>query len=641
VSAIAVLWRTDGGEARPHAARMLQALQIYGTHRQAIWSDGPVALAHALHRLVPEDRFDHQPLQAAGGTAVLAADLRLDNRDALIAALGIPTPEAARLADSDLVARAWERWGEDCLPRLVGDFAFAVWDARAKRVFCARSALGRRPLFFHRGNGFFAVATMPKGLLALPDVPKQLDEDRLAVFLAALPAAGADNPFAGSSFYKGIERIPPGSCLSFDGRAVSVREHWSPEHIAPVRFARDEDYVEQARVLFEQAVSSCLRATGPIGSNLSAGLDSSSVTVTAAELLAQRGERLTAFTAVPRAGEAEAILADRLADEGPGAAKIAAPHANVEHVRVPYPLISPLDPVARNLFAYDEPVRNVCNLAWIDEIGARARERHIAVMLEAPLGNATLSFDGFERLHELLAGGRLPSWLYEAAQFLRRRPLRQLIAHSLSGRDRNDLLRGVGKWWTRLDLRSPLAADSRAAMDERKAERLRGWSDERLNRGNRVRIIVYADPGTLVTGMLARHGFELRDPTGDRRFLEFCLALPLEQFYRDGQERRLVRRLMRGRLPDEILFSRLRGVQGVGWFRNMQLARGELREEIAAMSQSKLGSRLLDIPALERLLDDMPTEGGPKDLSYVAAYRHKVLLGAAAARFIRHVEGGN
>jgi asparagine synthase (glutamine-hydrolysing) len=422
---------------------------------------------------------------------------------------------------------------------------------------------------------------------------------------------------------------------------VSIRAHWSPEDVAPVYLPRDEDYVEQARALFEQAVSSTLRATGPIGSNLSAGLDSSSVTVTAAQLLAARGERLTAFTSVPRPGEGEAILADRLADEGPGAAKVVAPHANVEHVRVPYPLISPLDPVARNLFAYDEPVRNVCNLAWIDEIGARARERRIAVMLEAPMGNATLSFDGFERLHALLAGGRLPTWTYEAAQFLRRHRARLLVAYSLSGRNRRDVLGSIGKWWTRLDLRTPLRAEGRAAMDERKAGRLRAWSDERLNRGNRVRMAVYADPGTLVVGMLARHGFELRDPTSDRRFMEFCLGLPLEQFFRDGQEKRLVRRMMRGRLPDEILFSKLRGVQGVGWFRNMQLARGELREEIAAMRNSALGSRLLDLPALERLIDEMPQDGPPKDLSYVAAYRHKILLGAAAARFIRHVEGGN
>ena len=646
MTAIALLWCLDGRDSREPMERMLGALKPHGNQDQALWSDGPVSLGRALYRTTPEDRFDRQPLSMCGGTTVLVADIRIDNRNELASDLGLPANDAQRMADSEILGHAWERWGEECVHHLLGDFAFVVWDRRRQQIFCARDALGQRPLFYHRGRNVFAVASMPKGLLALPDVPRRLDEDMVGASLMSLPVAGSDNPFAGRSFYKEIERIPPASVLTLSaGKSAQVRSYWYPEKVQPIRLARDSDYVEQAGRLLEASVSARLRAVGTVGSHLSAGLDSSTVTVTAARLLQPRSERLIAFTAVPRPGEAVTIKSGLIADEGPGAADVARPFANIEHILVQYPLVSPLEPVERCLFAFDEPMRNPCNLAWMDEIGRRAAERHVAVMLHAPMGNATLGFEGHERFHELFAQGRFLRWFDELVRYSRSGPqpwrrARLQLSNTMPGRLQRVVQRAAGLWWARPEAVSALSGDIYDKLDERRNAGLRQWSDARLDRGNRLRRLVFADPGTFVAGTIARHGFELRDPMADRRLVEFCLAIPLDQFYRGGEDRHLVRRLMRGVLPPEVLHGCRKGLQGVGWLRNLQFGREAVLAELVSMRHSPARSRLLDLNMLEKLANSIPS-GAPSSVADVADYRHKLLRSVAMARFIRYVEGGN
>jgi asparagine synthase (glutamine-hydrolysing) len=648
VTAICLFWHQDrSGDARAAAGRMLEALRPHGRHHQALWSDGRVALGRALYRTLPEDSYDRQPVRAAGGTVTIVADLRLDNREELAGLLQLSPAEVAAMADSTFLARAWERWGEDCVAKLLGDFAFIAWDAREQRIFCARDGLGRRPLFYHRGQDFIAIASMPKGLLALPDVPAEIDEQTLGGFLASLPETGAGNPFGARSFYRGIERLAPGCSLVASRLETNIRRHWSAQDAAPVRYKRDEDYVERARELIDQAVRVRLRSAGKIGSHLSGGLDSSTVAVTAARLLGLRNERLTAFTAVPRHSTDFKAPPGAIADEGPVAADAVRRFANVDHVLVPYPHAPILAPFLRNLFANDAPTRNLCNLAWADQIDSQARERDIRVMLHAPLGNATISYSGLERFNQMLSRGRILQWMTEVILMSRkqRRPWRQIARHvllALPHRLRHDVRIALGIRGVRLAQHSPLAPEfiREHGLDERRSDGLRPWSDRRIEQGWRVRMIDFVDPGTIVAGAIASGGYELRDPTSDRRLVEFCLGLPLEQFYRKGEERLLVRRVMREELPGTILDTGKRGLQGVGWLDNAQLSQSEILSEIQAMRNSSLGSRMLALDTLEHLARTIPGDAAGQP-SIVTDYRVKLLRGLAAARFIRHVEGRN
>jgi len=344
MSVIAGLWCRDGQpDAAEGCARMLAAQEIYAHDGRAQWADGPVALGRGLSKLLPEDAFDRQPLIGGGGKFVLVADLRLDNRDELTAALNISAERARTLCDAAVLLAAFERWDNDCYDHLVGDYAFALWDASGRRLVLARSPMGQRPLHYHWGKGFFAFASMPKGLHALPKIPYAPDEERFAEFIAMLPDAGT------RSYFAGIERVPPAHFALVTGLGISLHRHWQPQRRTVLLRSADE-YVEAMRHHLDQAVRCRLRGTDDVGATLSAGLDSSAVATTAARLLQPSGRKVIAFTAVPREGYDGPTPARRIGDEGPLAAMTAAMHPNIEHMLVRSDRHTPFDDLDRSFF---------------------------------------------------------------------------------------------------------------------------------------------------------------------------------------------------------------------------------------------------------------------------------------------------
>jgi asparagine synthase (glutamine-hydrolysing) len=279
MTALAGLWRFDGRpDAADGCARMLAAQELYGLHAGAQWSEGGgVALGRRLMRVLPEDAFDRQPLIGGDGRHVLIADIRLDNRDELIETLQIATAQASSLCDAAILLAAIERWDESCLEHLVGDYAFALWDGPRQRLLLARDPLGQRPLHYHRGNGFFAFASMPKGLHALPELPYALNEERIAEFLVLMPEAGTQ------SFFHGIERVEPGHVVTVTPSSLAARRHWQPSRRRIV-LRRPEDYSEALRDLLDEAVRCRLRGAKDVGAHLSGGFDSAAVASTAARL---------------------------------------------------------------------------------------------------------------------------------------------------------------------------------------------------------------------------------------------------------------------------------------------------------------------------------------------------------------------
>ena len=629
MTAIAGVWSFKGSASSAEPlSRMLRALSIYGPDSTTQYSDGPIAIGRCLLGLLPEDRFDCQPLSSQGITA-LVADIRLDNRQELIGDLGIPN--GAEIADSAILLEAWRKWGKGCLSRLLGAFAFAVWNAHERELFVARDPMGERPLYYFSSPEMFAFASMPKGLHVLPQVGAEVDEDYVAHYLAlaAIPAE--------QTIFRRIVRLPSGCALTVSPGKTEVRRHWSMEAVPPLALASDEDYLELFREHFDSAVRARLRTTGGIAAQLSGGLDSASVAATAARLLGAEGRDLVAYTAVPRSGFDARESADHFEDEGPAAAAVAALYPNMRHVPVDSSGVTFLDILDHNEFLYDHPCYGPSNEVWENAIMARAQAGGATVLLNGNCGNSTFSYYGTPALSEWLRHGRWSTLARVAWQLRRTRSIsfksivRSALWPSLPFwfRSRTDPhMRGFSLDYCvlRPEIIRALDLQRRALRD--------------LNtlapggRGQLTNLLTLGDVSE--TNIAPQGGWRLdfRDPTFDRRVVEFCLAVPLEQFLHGGQLRSLGRRAMEGRLPPSTLTRTKRGRQSADWYVSLCSLEREMLAEVALLEASPLASRMLDLPRMRQLIGSFPSGGF--DQSRVQGPYHAALTrGFSVGRFLR------
>lgn len=633
-------WRGKGGQ-RAALARMLGAQAIYGPHGQAEWAGGEVALGRRLYRTLPEDAYDRGPVLSADGTRCLVADVRLDNRDELERDLGLVPETTARMSDATLLMRALDRWDEKAVDRLVGDWAFALWDARADSILLGRDPLGERPLHYHLGDGFVAFASMPKGLHPLPDVPRSPDPAAAADFLAFLPEA------AGRSFWTGIKAVPPGHLVTLTRNGAKPRRWWDPPR-RTLRLGRPRAYEEALLETLDRAVADRLRgAGGQVGAHLSAGLDSAAVATSAAVQLAREDGRVLAFTAAPRDGYDGPVPPGSVGDESALAKLTAAGHPNVEHVEIRGDRRSPLTDLDRYFFLYERPLLNPCNGVWNTAINEAARARGVSVMLVGQMGNMSLSYAGTEHLPALLGRGRLLGAGVLAARLLAggMRPhsvAAQALGPFLPPRLWEALLRLGGRSGGGLSERSALHGGARAAARERaRAMRFdlshRPWRD---GHAMRLDVLGRVDRGAYNKGTLGGWGVDTRDPTADRRLIELCLSIPEEEFARGGKPRSLARRALAGRVPAAVLGERRRGYQGADWHEGLCAAREDLAAEIAHIGRCGPAAEVIDLPRVEALTTNWP-RGGWADESVIARYRGVLLRAVSAGHFLRRAAGTN
>jgi asparagine synthase (glutamine-hydrolysing) len=629
VSAIAGVWSFDGEVPVSTACQtMLQQLKLYGPDDTAQYTGSSIALGRCLLRLLPEDRFDEQPLSAAGVTA-LVADIRLDNRRELGLELGLSSQQTAVMADSAILLAAWERWREQCVEHLSGAFSFAVWNQKEQYLFLARDHTGERPLVYASTANCFAFASMPKGLHPLSFVGSELDEEYVARYLMLTNIA------IERTIFRRIQRLPPGHALSVYREKKKVWRYWQTDHLPELRLGSPEEYLDCFRERFDRAVGVRLRTRGSIGAQLSGGLDSAAVAATAARLLGAEGRELTCFTAVPGPAFKSLTSSTHFGDEGPAAAEVAALYPNVRHVLVESSATSFLDILDFNNNLYDHPCFGPSNEVWSNAIMAQAREQGITMLLNGSCGNSTMSYEGLPALSMWFRSGewgtlaRVAWQIRSAHSASMRLMLRHAVWPSLPfwvRRMTDPYMRKFTLDYSplrpeiveRLGLRQDALSDMSVSLDGREALRTR---------------LAYYD--TSDTSIAPQGGWQLdsRDPTYDRGVIEFCLTVPLEEFVRGGQLRSLARRAMVGRLPSSTLKRTLRGLQSADWYLNLAAVRGRMGTEVERLRSSPLASRMLDLQRMSSLIENWPSYGFER-YEVMSSYHIALTRGLSVGRFL-------
>lgn len=273
-------------EAGALLARMTGTLSHRGPDDSGIHIDGQAALAH--RRLSIVGLADgHQPMSDPFDDLVISYNGEVFNYVELRNALIAKGRRFRTRSDTEVILHLYAEKGLDCLDELNGDFAFALWDARHKRMVLARDRMGVRPLFHtQRGDTLFFASEI-KALLTVPGVEAGLDPFALDQIFTLW------TPLAPRTAFRGISELPPGHLMVVEDGRVEQRAWWRQSYPGTGDMRPRADAVEELRALLDDATRIRLRADVPVGSYLSGGLDSSLISALAARA---RPDRLRTFS---------------------------------------------------------------------------------------------------------------------------------------------------------------------------------------------------------------------------------------------------------------------------------------------------------------------------------------------------------
>ena len=607
---------------------MLSRLTVFGGSG-ATRELGRARFGRLLDGVLPEDRFDRQPLVGGDGRLLLCADLRIDNRAEVAEALGL-SADISAVGDSELLLKAWGKWQLGCLDRLLGDLAFAVWDDRAQRLTLARSASSLKALFYHRGPAFAAFASMPAAIRVLEGVPREPDLGEAAAIIAGLPGRGT------ATVFSGVRSVRHGHAVEIERGGEREIRHWHPEAVErrglPLGAA-----AEAMRAELDRAVAAQLRrSSGGVACQLSSGRDSSAVLGSAALALARAGEELVALTGRPNAEFTGPHLPQRLSDEGPLAALTAARYPNVAHVSCRSRRRDIVAELRRVSAIHFRPLTNPSSHHWTSEVDDEAQRRGAKVMLIGSTGNFSISAGGPSHLTDLLRSGGPLAWFARARSVAGLSPagwrnigkitLGPLLPRPLFA----GLLRASGRNPDQgMDL-PMLRQPHRAAAEQQLRAELADHRPPRDYRKFRCEMLLLRDNADKMS--LALSGLDVRDPTADRRLVELCLSFPPEHLVAPRFAPPPVYAAAFGeRIPQEVLHNRRRGIQGADWF--MMFDRAQLERAFGEYRLSPAVSELLDLAEVDRLIETWP-ERGPSDWPTIALYRYQLLGALAVAQYL-------
>lgn len=486
----------------------------------------------------------------------------------------------------DALLETYLRGPDGFAPLLPDHLSIVLWDIRRRSLVLVRAPLASPALFYSQAGHRITFADSPRRLLAVSNRQPQPDEEGLRFWLQSRPHSGSHTLFAD------ICRVLPGTVVTIRDGRVQQRTTWSPLQTSAPTQAGAGEYASQLHTVLQEAVVRCLPQNAVIGAELSGGLDSSSVTVLAADALQPQGRTLHAFTGVPGDGPVE-VRVGRFADEGPLAANVAATRPNIQHHLAPQQYRDMLRLTDLWSDAEEAPALNPHHFAWLESVYEAAHASGVQTLLSGGLGNSTISYTGEWALVQMVRHHRYREALQLAAGYRSSRTPgtytdRTLLRLAICGLHPL-LARSIQ------DVRKRRSARQRhiAARPEFTGQHsvLRNHDDPRAERLLQLQQI---DTSMTYLAIRRRFGMAVMDPTADRKVVEFCLDVPEEYFCQKGRPRSLIRDAMQGEVPDSVRLQVQRGTQGAGVL-NLYL------QQQAAYVQEF--ARLRDLPLLRRALN--------------------------------------
>ena len=548
---IAGIANLDGLGPEITAARLDRALdwmRLRGPDGRARWSDARCALGHTRLAVIDLSAAAAQPMVRDGLVATFNGEIY--NFREVRADLERLGHRFTTQSDTEVLLVGWRAWGVALLPRLVGMFALALWDAREGALFLARDRFGKKPLLYAQDGRSLTFGSDLRALEALEGTRREVDPGALRLLFALryIP-----DPF---SIAHGVHRLPAGHWARFDARGLSIARWYDPMAARPPRYADEDEAARDLALRFDEAIAARTVADVPIGAFLSGGIDSAIVTAS----LARQTARVRTFT-VGFPG------ASAYYEERP-AARAVARHLGTDHTEIEITAREAQDALEGVFDGLDEPFADSSALPTY--LLSRATRRHVTVALSGD--GADEVFGGYRKYQgELLAETyrRIPSWLRtfalepllgtlpeakDSALLETFRRARRFAAHA--GKVPADRQAGWSRLLAEDELDAVLVERGTAPTIEAlfSGARAHAPSDDPINTmlAAEMAIGLVGDMLVKVDRMSMANSLEVRCPFLDQRVVECAFAMPGGFKLRRGQGKRVLRRAFADRLPAEV-----------------------------------------------------------------------------------------
>lgn len=541
-------------------------------------------LGCGLQYFTPEAPAETLPVVTE--TYAFTADVVLDNREEVLQKLGLARQPAP--PDGALVLEMYRRYGESCLNQLLGAYAFVFYNRQQNKVSLVLDATGNRCLYFAIQGQMLYFSTL---IQPLADVLgcKKVNGRWITHFLAL------DNLATATEYeetpYDGIYRVAPRQIVTVENGEVSRNTYWQPD-FTPLLLENDAAYGEKLLELFDQSVARVLRGDS-ISIMLSAGMDSTAVGCWAARQLRERNQGLIAFTSVPQKGYVSNKSSYYLVDESNKVlqtkAYLEAEGCQLDCHFLDLPGVNAWDGHKEEMAIRETPYKSLQNALWLREGYKQAYTHKSRIILNGGFGNVGLSAHGVAiYLNTLLQQGHFITFVRQFKRFGKslgfgHRRMLQRLAQTVWEACTPAKVEKSDEALFGQALVSNAALQQFGVRDEFYKNALKQAQTRKSYLQNRQQVIFdmqFALIGEVQTKRSLYTGVLPRDPTIDKRLLEFLVRLPAGQFARDGVARRLVRTYMKEAMPPHITEPGYIGRQSADTVNRMAPHWGRIQQEI-------------------------------------------------------------
>ena len=574
--------------------KMSKALQSFFYEKHFIRSKSQTGFGFLKTLNTPESVYENQPVYLPEEQLLFTSQGRIDNRLLLAKKLNLKIDK--QYPDGTLILKAYLRWGKECVNHLRGDWSFAVFNFKEQELFLARDPMGYTAIYYYRDETGFYFSSSIKALLTLPSYYKQLNELHFIRWLSLWDKDKSNH----DTYYNNIFSIPIAHTLSVKDKRIKVQKYWQPENINIRNYKNKQHYVDEMLEIFSNAVKSRLRSYKPVASMLSGGLDSSTVSFVAADLLKQEKKVLTTFSHVPLFAE-EMKLNQRsemmILDETPLINTVAKASGNIAPVMLNSVNYTVAQGMIDTLNIYDAPLHAASNFYWLLDIYRTTSERGFGALLTGEGGNGSISFAAMDYLLPF----NFLRFKNHPKRFIRSQIIKPLVYnyfnYILNKKKRiNDELE---EYVLNMFFNPSLLEQYNILQDIKTNNKGFNRYIHNIQMGKDQFINLYSPRSSVGAAFNQHYGIELRDPTTDVNVMEYFFSIPNDVFFDEHYNNRmLVKRMMKGKIPDSVLFEKKKGLQSADIAYRVKAQALELTSAFENVKHSPAANHYIDVKKL-------------------------------------------